>query len=67
MGRLTAVPGLALALALSMPVSAQEINIERFRPALDRFGFLGFQGSTRTSPCGFTTRMEPVSRSSTNG
>lgn len=45
MGRLTAVPGLALALALSMPVSAQEINIERFRPALDRFGFLGFQGS----------------------
>jgi hypothetical protein len=34
-----------LVLAASAPASAQEINIERFRPSLDRFGFLGFNGS----------------------
>ncbi len=31
--------------ATEVTASAQEINIERFRPALDRFGFLGFNGS----------------------
>ena len=45
MARLAAVLGLVMALIASTSVSAQEINIERFRPALDRFGFLGFNGS----------------------
>jgi len=45
MARLAAVLGLVIALAASTSASAQEINIERFRPALDRFGFLGFNGS----------------------
>jgi hypothetical protein len=43
--RLTAVLGLLVAITTSASVSAQEINIERFRPSLDRFGFLGFNGS----------------------
>ena len=34
-----------VAAASATGASAQEINIERFRPALDRFGFLGFNGS----------------------
>ena len=34
-----------MALTASVSASAQAINIERFRPALDRFGFLGFNGS----------------------
>jgi hypothetical protein len=45
MVRFVAVLGLVMALTASASVSAQEINIERFRPALDRFGFLGFNGS----------------------
>ena len=45
MARLTAVVGLVLALTASASVSAQALNIERFRPTLDRFGFLGMQGS----------------------
>ena len=45
MARLAAVLVLVMALIASTSVSAQEINIERFRPALDRFGFLGFNGS----------------------
>jgi hypothetical protein len=45
MARLAAALGLLMALTASASVSAQEINIERFRPALDRFGFLGFNGS----------------------
>ena len=43
MVRFAAVLGLVM--ALTAPVFAQDINIERFRPALDRFGFLGFNGS----------------------
>lgn len=40
-------PALVLVLTLSSATatSAQAINIERFRPTLDRFGFLGIQGS----------------------
>ena len=34
-----------LVVVTAASTSAQEINIERFRPALDRFGFLGFNGS----------------------
>ena len=34
-----------LSLSAAASASAQEINIERFRPAHDRFGFLGFNGS----------------------
>jgi len=47
MVRLAATFGFVAALTGLMPasVSAQAINIERFRPALDRFGFLGIQGS----------------------
>ncbi|MGB5265845.1 MAG: hypothetical protein WBN30_04600, partial [Polyangiales bacterium] len=45
MTRWTALLGFLLALTTSAEVSAQEINIERFRPSLDRFGFLGFNGS----------------------
>ena len=45
MARFAAVLGFVLALNASTLASAQEINIERFRPALDRFGFLGFNGS----------------------
>ncbi len=45
MARLLGVLGLVIALTASTSVSAQAINIERFRPALDRFGFLGIQGS----------------------
>ncbi|MFW2388523.1 MAG: hypothetical protein ACN4G0_09320 [Polyangiales bacterium] len=45
MKRIIAALGLLLVFAASAPVSAQEINIERFRPSLDRFGFLGFNGS----------------------
>jgi hypothetical protein len=45
MARLAAVLGLVIALTAPTSASAQEINIERFRPALDRFGFLGFNGS----------------------
>jgi OOP family OmpA-OmpF porin len=45
MARLAAVVGLIIALAASTLASAQEINVERFRPTLDRFGFLGMQGS----------------------
>jgi hypothetical protein len=45
MARFAAVLGLLVALTASTSVSAQAINIERFRPALDRFGFLGFNGS----------------------
>jgi len=32
-------------LASSSVASAQALNVERFRPSLDRFGFLGMQGS----------------------
>jgi len=45
MARFAALLGLVIALAASTSASAQEINIERFRPTLDRFGFLGMQGS----------------------
>ncbi len=45
MARLVGFLGLVIALMTSTQASAQEINIERFRPALDRFGFLGFNGS----------------------
>lgn len=45
MARLTAVFGLVLALTAPTLASAQAIDIDRFRPALDRFGFLGIQGS----------------------
>jgi hypothetical protein len=34
-----------LSLQIGTRVGAQGINIERFRPALDRFGFLGINGS----------------------
>ncbi len=36
---------LSVALLVGSSASADEINIERFRPALDRYGFLGFNGS----------------------
>jgi hypothetical protein len=42
--RAASVAAVFLALTAAS-ASAQEINIERFRPALDRFGFLGFNGS----------------------
>ncbi len=42
--RLAAVVVLLLS-TTATSASAQAINIERFRPALDRFGFLGFNGS----------------------
>jgi len=45
MARFAALLGLVIALTASTSASAQEINIERFRPTLDRFGFLGMQGS----------------------
>ncbi|TNF63067.1 MAG: hypothetical protein EP303_03160, partial [Deltaproteobacteria bacterium] len=45
MRRFAAVFGVVIALMASTSVSAQELNIERFRPTLDRFGFLGMQGS----------------------
>jgi OmpA-OmpF porin, OOP family len=45
MVRLAALLALVVALTASQSVSAQAINVERFRPALDRFGFLGIQGS----------------------
>ena len=45
MSRFAVVLGVVLALTASTSASAQPINIERFRPALDRFGFLGIQGS----------------------
>ena len=45
MRRLIAVLGLLATLSAPAFASAQAINIERFRPSLDRFGFLGFQGS----------------------
>ncbi|MGB3051851.1 MAG: hypothetical protein WBB42_12680, partial [Polyangiales bacterium] len=45
MTRWSALLGLLVLLTASAEVSAQAINIERFRPALDRFGFLGFNGS----------------------
>ena len=45
MARSIAALGLLVALAAPTSAFAQAINIERFRPALDRFGFLGFQGS----------------------
>lgn len=41
----SAVLGLVFTLLASSPASAQEFNSERFRPALDRFGFLGMNGS----------------------
>lgn len=40
-----AVASLCCALAVGRGASAQPINVERFRPSLDRFGFLGIQGS----------------------
>jgi len=43
--RWTPLLGLLMALTASVEASAQAINIERFRPSLDRFGFLGFNGS----------------------
>jgi len=45
MARFAALLGLVIALTASTSASAQEINIERFRPTLDRFGFLGMPGS----------------------
>ncbi|MGB8221372.1 MAG: hypothetical protein WCF10_02240 [Polyangiales bacterium] len=45
MSRFAAVLGVVLALAASTSASAQPINVETFRPTLDRFGFLGIQGS----------------------
>ena len=45
MSRFVAVFGLVMSLTASASVSAQALNIERFRPTLDRFGFLGMQGS----------------------
>jgi len=44
MRRVAAVVTLALAMTATS-VSAQAINTDRFRPTLDRFGFLGFNGS----------------------
>jgi len=44
MSRVAATSALLL-LLLTASASAEEINVERFRPALDRFGFLGFNGS----------------------
>jgi len=43
--RITPTVALLVALGIGASASAQGINIERFRPALDRFGFLGFNGS----------------------
>ena len=34
-----------LVLGATSPAMAQGVNVERFRPTLDRFGFLGIQGS----------------------
>jgi hypothetical protein len=45
MVRSAVVLGLVLALAAPSAASAQGMNLERFRPTLDRFGFLGIQGS----------------------
>jgi hypothetical protein len=45
MGRVFAAVGLFTALVVSSAGSAQEFNSELFRPALDRFGFLGINGS----------------------
>ncbi|MEM7137254.1 MAG: hypothetical protein AAF500_11780 [Myxococcota bacterium] len=45
MARLALASVLVLCFVFAHDVSAQSINIERFRPSLDRFGFLGIQGS----------------------
>lgn len=45
MARLASALLLVLALTAATSASGQAVNIERFRPALDRFGFLGIQGS----------------------
>lgn len=45
MVRAVAVWAILFALGSSSTASAQGLNIERFRPSLDRFGFLGIQGS----------------------
>ena len=45
MARVAALAALLVTLVLGVSASAQELNIERFRPALDRFGFLGINGS----------------------
>lgn len=45
MQRLGCWVALVTMVAGTSAVSAQEINTERYRPALDRFGFLGFNGS----------------------
>jgi len=43
--RAVAAAVLLFATATATPASAQAINTEQFRPALDRFGFLGINGS----------------------
>ena len=45
MVRFAVVLGLAIAFTAPASVFGQAIDTERFRPALDRFGFLGFNGS----------------------
>jgi hypothetical protein len=45
MARAAVVLGVVIALLAPTLASAQGINTERFRPALDRFGFLGMNGS----------------------
>lgn len=43
--RIAPLMTLVLVLGIAASSTAQGINIERYRPALDRFGFLGFNGS----------------------
>lgn len=45
MARLVSALVLVLTFNAAAIASAQTVNIERFRPSLDRFGFLGIQGS----------------------
>ncbi len=45
MMRAAALLLLGASVLAALPASAQDINSERFRPALDRYGFLGMNGS----------------------
>ncbi len=51
LGRAIGASLLLIACAWTTPASAQrDFDAERFHPALDRFGFLGFQGTTTPGP-----------------
>jgi hypothetical protein len=65
MSRFVAVFGLVMSLTASASVSAQALNIERFRPTLDRFGFSS--PGIRIGRSELDTRTGPESRSSIIG